>query len=181
MKVYKWLLCVVLVVVIGIGFVLFGNFQSDDSSVQPVQTHAPVPQSTETAVTEFTFSEEAFNTRLLTVINAYRERSGLAAWSIDPQLSSAAETRASECSLLESKSHTRPDDSDWSTVLNISENYNYSEITGISGQTPDDLLRSWVASEAINNGLLSAEYTACGVGCEAIGSRIYCVMILYKP
>ncbi len=178
MKAYKWILCIVLVVAIGFCFVRFGNFQSDESTLQqPAESVA----EQEPVVTEFTFSSDAFNTRLLTALNAYRARFGLAEWTINDSLTAAAKTRASECSILGSKSHTRPDGSEWFTVLEIEENFNYSEITGISGQSPDDLLRSWASSESINNGLLSTEYTACGVGCEAIGSDVYCVLLLYKP
>ncbi len=178
MKAYKWILCFVLVAALGFCFIRFGNFQSDDSSLQPDSDTTAAAQP---VVTEFTFSPDAFNERLLTALNAYRERFGLSPWETDDALNTAAKTRASECSLLESKSHKRADGTDWFTVLGISENYNYSEITGISGQSPDDLLRSWVASDSINNGLLSAEYTTCGVGSEAIGSDVYCVLILYKP
>ena len=178
MKAYKWVLCVVLVLAIGFCFIKFGNFQSDESSLQ-APTEAPA--ATEPAVTEFTFSSEAFNARLLTALNAYRQRYGREAWTTDDSLTTAAKTRATECSILGNKSHKRPDGSEWYTVLGISENYNYSEITGISGQSPDDLLRSWAATESINNGLLSADYTACGIECEASGSDVYCVLILYKP
>ncbi len=178
MKAYKWILCIVLVLAIGFGFIYLGNFRSDESTLKTPSETAAAP---EPAVTEFSFSEEAFNERLLTAVNAYRERFALPAWTQDDSLTFAAETRATECSILGSKSHTRPDGSDWFTVLNITENYNYSEITGISGQSPDDLLRSWVASDSINNGLLSPDFTACGVGCEALGSDVYCVIVLYKP
>ncbi len=177
MKVYRWILCVVLVAAIGFCFVRFGNFRSDESTLHDAsQTAAAEP-----VVTEFNFSSAAFNDRLLTALNAYRERFGLAPWTTDATLTVAAKTRATECASQASKAHTRPDGSEWFTVLNITENYNYSEITGVSGQTPDDLLRSWTASATINNGLLSPEYTACGIECEAIGSDVYCVLILYKP
>ena len=118
---------------------------------------------------------------MLAALNAYRERFGLAGWTTDVSLTAAAKTRATECASTGSKSHTRPNGSEWFTVLNITENYNYSEITGISGQSPDALLRSWTSSETINNGLLSPDYTSCGIECEAIGSDVYCVLILYKP
>ena len=178
MKVYKWILCIVLVAVLGFCFIRFGNFQSDKSTDQtPVQTTAAAEP---VEPTEFSFSAEEYTTRLLTALNAYRERFGVAAWSVDETLTSAANTRASECAIMGSKSHTRPDGGEWYTVLGISENLNYSEITGISGHTPDDMLRKWVASDSINNGILSADYTACGIGCEAIGSKVYCALILYR-
>ena len=138
MKAYKWILCIVLVAAIGFCLIRFGSFQSDKSDLQNT---ADTGAYEEPVVTEFNFSSEAFNDRLLTVLNAYRERFGLAAWTTDDQLTAAAKTRATECASQGSKSHTRPDGSDWFTVLNITENYNYSEITGVSGQTPDDLLR----------------------------------------
>lgn len=182
MKAYKWILCIVLVVVIGFCFIRFGNFQSDESTEQTPAPAADVTEVTSPAATpEFNFSAEAYTTRLLTALNAYRERFGLAAWSVDESLTAAASTRASECAIMESKSHTRPDGKDWFTVLGVDQNYNYSEITGISGHTPDDMLRQWVSSDSINSGLLSADYTACGIGCEAIGSKVYCALILYKP
>ena len=179
MKAYRWILCIVLVLVIGFCFIRFGNFQSDESTLQRDAQTSPITETP--AVTEFTFDADAFNDRLLTALNAYRERFSVPAWTTDEKLTSAAKLRAQECSYLGSKSHTRPDGSEWFTVLGITENYNYSEIAGISGLSPDDLLRSWVSSDAINAGLTSVEYTSCGIGCEAIGSDVYCVLILYKP
>ena len=181
MKAYKWILCIALVLLIGVCFILFGNFQSDDSTLKgnssaPIAATAPEP-----AVTEFTYDADAFNNRLLAAVNAYRARFSVPAWTVDEQLSTSAHTRATECSILGSKSHTRPDGSAWYTVLGIQDNYNYSELTGICGQSPDDLIRSWVSSESINNELLNADYTTCGIGCEAIGSDVYCVLMLYKP
>ena len=177
MKAYKWILCIVLVAAIGFCLIRFGNFQSDESSLHDT----PDTTAAEQTVTEFNFSSEAFNDRLLTAINAYRERFGLEAWTVDTALTASAKTRATECASQGSKAHTRPDGSEWYTALGITENYNYSEITGISGQSPDDLLRSWTASPTINNGLLSPDFTACGLECEALGSDVYCVLILYKP
>ena len=178
MKAYKWILCIVLVAVFAVCILLFGNFKSDDSTLQAVST---VPASESEMVTEFNFSTDDFNTRLLSMINAYRAKYGLAEWAADENLSVSAATRAYECALLESKSHTRPDGAEWYTALGITENYNYSEVIGISGQAAEDLLRSWIESENINAGLLSPEYTACGIGCEAVGDTVYSVLILYKP
>lgn len=179
MKAYKWIICIVLVVVIGAGVLFFGDFRSDDSTPLP----PPVQQTTEEAesVTEFTFSAPDYCAQLTQILNAYRQRNGLAEWTTDESLSTAADTRAYECSVLQTKSHTRSDGSDWFSVLNIQDNYNYSEIIGISTQDPADMARSWIAGESVNAGLLSEEYTACGLGCAAVGSDVYVVMILYKP
>ena len=183
MKAYKWILCIVLVFIFSGCLFLFGNFRSDDSTVN---NNSVVPSETfaEETPTAFTFTAEAFNSSLLQIVNAYREKNGLPAWYVDDGLSQAAQTRAGECAIMESKSHKRPDGSGWYTALGIqdeSENYNYCEITGISDQSAATLLRTWVANDNINSsGLLSAEYTICGIGCEAVGSNVYCVLILYK-
>lgn len=178
MKAYKWILCIVLVFAICFCFIRFGIYQSDESTLK---APSDTPVSSEPPVTEFSFSSDAFCERLLSAVNAYRAHYGQQPWATDESLFAAAKTRATECSILGSKSHKRPDGSDWFTVLGIAENYNYSEITGISGQAADDLLRKWVSSGSINNSLLDPQYTACGVACEAIGSDVYTVLILYKP
>ena len=182
MKAYKWILCIILIFVIIGSFIFFGNLKSDDSAMRTsdVNTTPSEEQLPSSEVFEFNFSEDTFNTQLVTVINTYRQRFNLPAWTEDATLTEAAKTRAYECSVLGSKGHTRPDGSAWYTVLNISENYNYSEITGISGQSPNSLLRSWVDSETINSGLLSEEFTSYGVACTAVGNDVYCVLILYK-
>ena len=182
MKVYKWILCILLVVGIAGSFIYFGILRSDDSVLRDsAATAAPSEAQQDTAdTTVFDFSEEAFNTRLITAINTYRQQFSLPAWTEDPELTKAAEKRAYECSILESKGHTRTDGSAWYTVLNITENYNYSEITGICGQSPDGLLRSWFDSDTIKNGLLSPDFSAYGVACSAVGSDVYCVLILFK-
>ncbi len=184
MKVYKWILCIVLVAAICFCFIRFGNIVTDESTLKRPTDSAQaqdVSTTQEPEVTEFVFDGDAFNNRLLTALNAYRTKSGLNPWMIDENLSSAAKTRATECAILGNIQHKRSGGDEWYTVLGITENYNYSEITGVSGQSPDDLLYSWVASESINSSLLSAECTACGIGCEAIGSDVYCVLILYMP
>ena len=177
MKVYKWILCIVVIAALGFCFVRFGSFDSDEAQLQE-PTAEPQPSE---PTTEFDFSAEAFNTRLLTALNEYRTRNNLEPWRLDEALTAAAKTRAQECSVLGTKSHTRSDGSPWFTVLGITENFNYSEITGLSGHSPDDLLRKWVSSESINSSLLDPAYSACGVECEAIGSEVFCVMILFKP
>ena len=178
MKVYKWIVCIVLIAAIGAGIMVFGDFRSDESTLQ--QT-APVTEPQTPQVTEFTFTGEAYCADLLRILNAYREKNGLAPWTQDDTLTTAAATRAHECAILQSKTHTRSDGTDWFTVLNITENFNYSEITGIGTQAAADMARTWISGESINAGLLSAEYTACGLGCEALGSDVYTVLILYRP
>ena len=180
MKAYKWIVCLILIVAIGGGILFFGNYQSDESTLQ--QT-APVSETTADvqSVTEFAFSGEAYCAKLLQILNAYRERQNLPAWTQDDTLTSAAGIRAHDCSVLQSQSHTRTDGTPWYTVLNVTENYNYSEITGISGQAAEEMARTWIAGQNSNAGLLSAEYTACGLNCEAIGSDVYVVLILYRP
>ena len=183
MKAYKWIVCLVLVVAIGAGIFLFGDFRSDDSTLQQAVPSSPVvTEAAQTeAVTEFTFSNDAFCADLLQILNAYRAKYDLPAWTMDQALTTAASTRAHECSVLQSKSHTRSDGSPWYSVLNIEENYNYSEITGIGTQSAADMARSWVSGESVNAGLLSEEYTTCGLACEAAGSDVYVVLILYRP
>lgn len=184
MKVYKWLLCIVLVFGISGCIFVFGNYKSMDSAVTidaTASSNASEQQTSAVAV----FSADDFNDRLLRIVDAYREKSGLSSWALDDGLMQAAQTRAQECAAMESKSHNRPDGSGWYTVLGIqdeSENYNYCEISGIGDTSPETLLRAWVASDSINQTvLLSEEYSICGIGCEAVGSDVYCVLILYKP
>ena len=181
MKAYKWIVCILLVFAIGFGVLVFGNFQSDESTLQqqPAITTETKPASE--SVTEFTFSAADYSAQLLQILNAYRQRSSLPVWISDEKLTTAAATRADECAILQSKTHTRSDGSDWFTVLDIDENFNYLEITGIGSQTPADMARTWIASESINAQLMSAEYTACGLNCSAVGSDVYVVLILYKP
>lgn len=184
MKAYKWILCFVFVFLFSGAIFLFGNFKSDDAAVK---NDAVVSSETfaDEASSAVAFSAESFNSSLLQVINAYREKSGLQAWYTDDGLSQAAQTRAYECAVMESKSHNRPDGSGWYTALGIadeSENYNYCEITGVGDTSAATLLRTWVANDKINSGgLLSEEYTICGIGCETVGSTVYCVLLLYKP
>lgn len=185
MKVYKWILCIVLIVVIAACLFLFGNYKADDTSLKQ---NPDVVTTTEAEITEepteFTYTAEEFNSRMLTLISAYRAQNELSAWIEDDTIYAAAGTRALECAQMESKSHKRPDGSEWYTALGIDaedENYNYSELVGISTQNPEDLLRTWIASEGINGELLSSDYVSCGIGSEAVGNTVYTTLILYKP
>ena len=104
-------------------------------------------------------------TELIEKLNEYRAEYSLPALSFDIELWKAATIRAKEISIV--FSHTRPDDSSYTTVLsdmdiqystpaeNIAYSYNY---------TADYVMTQWKESAGHNANMLSANSSKVGVG-----------------
>ena len=91
-----------------------------------------------------------------TLVNDYRVANGLPELTIDTNMQTASEIRATEAAQL--WSHTRPDGSEWWTV----DASVYGENLGYGYSSARELVDNWIASPSHNRNLLEAKYsTVC--------------------
>lgn len=131
------------------------------------------------AVCTFTVrtQQEAFADEVLKLVNAERAKAGASKLRMNAGLTKAANKRAVE--LYTKFSHTRPNGSQWYTVLKeygvsysvCAENiaYNYD--------TPKEVVAGWMKSSGHKKNILNPKYTKIGIGYYQKGDRIYWVQL----
>lgn len=117
---------------------------------------------------------------VIRLVNEERSQNGLSEFETREDLCKVACVRAEE--LSESYSHTRPDGSEWYTLIDessisyrsIAENiaYGYS--------TPESVVQAWMSSEGHKANILSSEYDGIGVGCYEKDGTFYWVQYFVK-
>lgn len=119
--------------------------------------------STTVALTGGYFYSQAYS--VLQLVNKEREKNGLNPVTIDAKLTEAAMQRAAECSVY--FSHTRPSGEDCFSVLS-----DYGISAGMVGEniaagqdSAQSVMESWMNSKGHRENILTAEYTAVGLGC----------------
>src|SRR5699024_10095964 len=78
---------------------------TDENNTNTTQQNATVPD------------ENSVTSAVISSINAERQSKGLNALTVDPTITAATKTRASEIEASSSLSHTRPNNQPWYTVL----------------------------------------------------------------
>lgn len=123
--------------------------------VEAPDTDAPETEDTET----LSFAEQVVN-----LVNAERAKAGIAPLSIDKNVQTAAQVRAVE--IETSFSHTRPNGSNFSTVLKEQGvSYRRSGENIAWGQrTPEAVVSAWMNSEGHRANIMNANFTKIGVG-----------------
>ena len=113
-------------------------------------------------------------------INAERTAAGLPELSLDWSLCAIASVRAYECSLY--WSHTRPDGSDWSTILSA---YGYGGYTcaaenllqSSDGMDAAGAVAIWASSDSHRENMCNPAFTRLGVGVYSCDGMIYLACI----
>lgn len=143
-----------------------------ETTVKPVETTVkPVVPTVKSnpAYVAMTSQEAAVADQLLVLLNNYRAEKGLAPVAASAGYIKAASARAREASVL--FQHTRPDGSDFYTVLNdfgmpfvaCGENLAMRS-GGISSETAQLLLNQWIQSSGHNENMLNAKWKYAGIG-----------------
>lgn len=96
--------------------------------------------------------------QVLKLINHERSKYDMSELTIDPELSTAASIRAEEISVY--MSHTRPDGRKWSTVSSKANGENL----GAGQKTPEEVVKSWMASPGHRSNILNPNFKTVGVG-----------------
>ena len=103
--------------------------------------------------------------RILDLVNQARAEAGVPKLSYDPTLGRAAGQRAAECYVY--YSHTRPNGSDFYTVLNDYSGYDCGstgENIAMGQPTADQVMDAWMHSEGHRANILHPEYRSMGIG-----------------
>lgn len=107
---------------------------------------------------------QAIREKMLELVNEERSKAGVPALVLDDKLCNAAQIRAEE--IIENYSHTRPDGSNWITVLDevgISERYAGENIYQ-SPTSVEEAMYGWMNSEGHRANILNPKFRSLGVG-----------------
>jgi uncharacterized protein YkwD len=141
----------------------------------PSPTKAPT--KTNTIPSKTSTSDSSFANQVLKLVNAERAKGGVSALTMSSQLTAPANKRAKE---IEQKfSHTRPNGTQWSTVLdefNVSvsaagENlaYNYN--------TPEAVVEGWMNSPGHRANIMNPKFHKIGIGVYNNNGTVYCTQL----
>ena len=101
---------------------------------------------------------------VLKLVNNERSKNGLPSLAWGSSTASASETRAKE--LVSNYSHTRPNGSEWKTVLNIPEgNYAGENVAAGAGvPSPSTVVSAWMNSQSHRANILNGNFKYMSVG-----------------
>ncbi len=121
--------------------------------------------------------QEAFADEVLKLVNAERAKVGAPKLRINANLGKAANKRAVE--LYTKFSHTRPNNSQWYTVLKeYGVSYSVSaENIAYNYDTPKEVVAGWMKSSGHKKNMLNPKYTKIGIGYYQKGDRVYWVQL----
>ncbi|BCJ96440.1 hypothetical protein acsn021_40090 [Anaerocolumna cellulosilytica] len=134
----------------------------------PTQTPTKVPTQTPTKTPTPTSSEQtydsSFASQVLKLVNIERKNGGLSELTMSKALTAPANKRAEE--IVQSFSHTRPNGTAWSTVLN---EFNVSVTTAGENlaygyNTPEAVVEGWMNSPGHRANIMNAKFRNIGIG-----------------
>lgn len=154
-----------------------------NSSTQTVSTATPVPTAAPTAapttaptavpIVTPSSGNASYVQQVIELVNAEREKHGLAPLTENATVSDAAQTRAKET--VRSFSHTRPNGESCFTVL---KEYGVSyrtcgENIAMGQKTPEQVVNAWMNSEGHRKNILNSSFKQIGVGCYVANGTYY--------
>lgn len=119
-------------------------------------------------------SNQAYVQQVINLVNEERAKAGLSPLNASSAVSDAAYIRSKE--ITQNFSHTRPNGSSFSTVLqqngisfsSSGENIAYGQ------RTPQEVMNTWMNSSGHRANILNRNYTTIGVGCyQAANGTLY--------
>ena len=106
---------------------------------------------------------------VLTLLNKKRQELGLNTLVTNSTVQELAMERAKEIALY--YSHTRPDDTDWSTILDKSYDW-YGENIALGQESAAEVMTAWTNSAGHYANMIDTEYNQVGIGCFKQGNMI---------
>lgn len=98
------------------------------------------------------------------IVNAEREKQGLAPLKLDEELTKMAMQRAAECAV--DLGHTRPDLSEWSTILDDVYLFACGENVAAGDKTSQGVMNGWMNSPGHYANIMNENYyQSIGIGC----------------
>lgn len=142
-----------------------------NSSTQTAPTATPVPTAAPTVIPSS--GNASYVQQVIELVNAEREKYGLAPLTENATVSDAAQTRAKET--VRSFSHTRPNGESCFTVL---KEYGVSyrtcgENIAMGQKTPEQVVNAWMNSEGHRKNILNSSFKQIGVGCYSANGTYY--------
>lgn len=151
--------------------------KSSGSTVAPTPTSTPAATPTPTAggsSKDTNTYDSSFASQVLKIVNEERAKAGVSALTMSQELVAPANKRAKE--IKESFSHTRPDGTEWSTVLS-----EYNVNVGAAGEniaynynTPEEVMDAWMNSTGHRANILNASFHHIGIGVYEVNGTVYC-------
>ena len=120
--------------------------------------------------------------QVLALVNEERRKAGVAPLTLSAELQSAAAIRAEE--ITQKFSHTRPDGTNFQTILPNSRYYIAGENIAAGNSTAAKVVQQWMNSPGHRANILRSEYTELGVGYvykENSQYKHYWVQIFRRP
>lgn len=119
------------------------------------------PQEPETPAASY---HTAYARQVADLVNEQRASAGLDRLAWDPSLSSAANIRSKELTVL--FSHTRPDGTDCFTAISNPQDYvAFGENIAAGQPSPSVVMDAWMNSSGHRANILNSHYTKIGVSC----------------
>lgn len=120
---------------------------------------------------------------LLTLVNAERQRAGVAPLRLNNNLATAAQRHAQDMAATRTLSHQG---SDGSTLRSRIDGTNYGwmaigENVAMGQTSPEAVMRSWMNSAGHRRNILNPNFQELGVGYAEGGGRPYWVQVFAKP
>jgi uncharacterized protein YkwD len=145
----------------------------------PTKTTTPAKNTDTTTTTPATnnSSNSSFASQVLKLVNAERAKGGLSALTMSDQLTAPANKRAKE--IVQQFSHTRPNGTQWSTVL---DEFNVSvsaagENLAYGYNTPEAVVEGWMNSPGHRANIMNAKFHKIGIGVYDKNGTIYCTQL----
>ncbi len=142
------------------------------STQEPTQTHsAATPSSSDNY-------DSSFASQVLKLVNIERVKGGLSELTLSQSLVAPANKRAQE--IVQSFSHTRPNGTAWSTVL---DEYNVSvsaagENLAYGYNTPEAVVEGWMGSQGHRANIMNANFHKIGIGVyKDSKGTVYCTQL----
>lgn len=112
----------------------------------------------------------SYEYRVLTLINKERAKRGLTKFKMSQGLLSVANKRAAEISLL--YAHNRPN-GERNAFGMYKWNHYVGENIALNQQSPEDVVKCWMASSSHRKNILNKKFRSMGVGCFKVNGNIY--------
>lgn len=136
----------------------------EKKTVSHKKDHPSVEQEAEASANASVSDADDEVSAVLDLVNELREKKGRSPLSLDPALCEAAQVRAKE--LAELFSHTRPDDSEFISVLE-DKGIDYKTVGENIAQgqeTPDEVFDSWRNSSGHYQNMINKDFGKIGIG-----------------
>lgn len=146
----------------------------------PVQANPTQPSPASSTLTQ---AETSIPDALLTLVNAERQRAGVAPLRLNDKLATAAQRHAEDMAATRNLSHQG---SDGSTMRSRIDDTDYGwmaigENVAMGQTSPEAVMRSWMNSPGHRRNILNSNFQELGVGYAEGGGRPYWVQVFAKP